>query len=287
MRNFTRSILSLATAGLISASAQAQCPTPQGMTATPATLSGDCYMLVQFAIPNSNVSIYNADGYVAQATAGANGVVFFPYPCSANPITAVVSVNGGGQICDNFTISTPATLPVKYTYFRSELVTGGVNLKWATSFEFNNEKFVIEKSRNGNDYEEIGTVAGAQESYSEKAYEFLDGNFRRGEAAFYRIRQVDLDGRFTYSKVVFVDTRNSGTDKIKAFPNPIEGNEPIQLSGINSADLNKGNIRVFNVTGSNVNFRMAGSNAIQLDESAPTGMYIIRVLDQSIRIIKK
>lgn len=287
MRNFTRSILSLAAVGMMAFSAKAQCPTPQGMTATPVTLSGNCYMLVQFAIPNSVVSIYNAGGYVAQANASNTGVVFFPYPCAGNPITAVISVTGGGQICDNFTISTPATLPVKYNYFRSELVTGGVNLKWATSFEFNNEKFVVEKSSNGTDYEEIGTIAGATESYSEKAYQYLDANFRTGQAAFYRIRQVDFDGKFTYSKVVFVDTRNSGTDKIKAFPNPIEGNEPIQLSGINSADLNQGNIRVFNVTGSNVGFRMAGTNAIQLDENAPTGVYIIRVLDQSIRIIKK
>ena len=287
MRNFTRGLFTLVAVGFVGVAANAQCATPQGMTATPATLSGNCYMLVQFAIPNSNVSIYNANGYVAQGTAGPSGVIFLPYDCSAAPITAVISATGSGQFCDNFTISAPATLPVKYTYFKSELVAGGVNLKWATSFEFNNQKFVIEKSTNGTDYTEIGSVAGAAESYAEKAYQFTDASFRTGQSAFYRIKQVDFDGKFTYSKVVFVDTRNSGSDKIKAFPNPIVGNEPIQLSGINTADLTKGNIRVFNVTGSAVNYRMAGTNAIQLDENAPTGLYIIRVLDQSIRIIKK
>lgn len=286
MRNFTRGFLALLTAGIFTFSVNAQCPTPQGMTATPVTLSGQCYILVQFAIPNSNVSIYNAGGYVEDAGANAQGIAFFQYPCSANPITAVISI-GGGQTCSTFTISTPATLPVKYTYFKSELVTGGVSLQWATSFEFNNEKFVIEKSSDGNNYEEIGSLAGAENSYSEKAYQYLDANFRNGEAAFYRIKQVDFDGRFTYSKVIYVNTRNSGTDKIKLFPNPVEGNEPIQITGINTADLNKGNIRVFNMTGNVVGFKMAGTNAIQLDDNAPTGMYIIRILDQSFRVIKK
>lgn len=287
MRNFTQKFLTLLAAAAFTLSVSAQCPTPQGMTATPLTFGGNCFILVQFAIPNSNVSIFNANGFVTQGTANAQGIVAIPYGCANNPITAVLSLGPGGEICDNVNISTPATLPVKYNYFRSELVSGGVNLKWATSYEFNNQKFVIEKSRNGSDYEEIGTVAGSENSTSEKAYQFLDANFRRGEAAFYRIRQVDFDGRFEYSKVVFVDTRNSGSDKVKIFPNPIQGNEPIQISGINTADLNKGNIRVFNMTGNVVGFKMAGTNAIQLDENTPTGVYIIRVLDQSFRIVKK
>ena len=287
MRNFTQRLMTLLAAVAFTLSVNAQCPTPQGMTATPLTFSGDCFLLVQFAIPNSNVSIFNANGYVAQGSANPQGTVAIPFDCALGPITAVLSLGAGGIICDDVTISTPATLPVKYNYFRSELISGGVNLKWATSYEFNNQKFVIEKSLNGSDYVEIGTVAGSENSTSEKAYQFLDGNFRRGEAAFYRIKQVDFDGRFEYSKVVFVDTRNSGSDKVKIFPNPIQGNEPIQISGINTADLNKGNIRVFNMTGNVVGFKMAGTNAIQLDENSPTGVYIIRVLDQSFRIVKK
>jgi len=286
MRNFTRILLSLFAGTAVSTSAIAQCATAQGMTATPLLYEGNCMMLVQFAIPNSNVSIYNANGYVAQANANAQGIVAVPYDCSLAPITAVLSVYGQ-QICDDATISTAATLPVKYTYFRSEVVAGGVDLKWATSYEFNNQKFVVEKSKDGKNYVEIGSIAGAENSTAEKAYSFLDVDFQRGGSAFYRIRQVDFDGRSEYSKVVFVDTRNSGSDKVKIFPNPIQGNEPVQISGINSADLNKGNIRVFNVTGNLVGFKMAGSNAIQLDENAPTGLYIIRVLDQSFRLMKK
>lgn len=248
-------------------------------------------MLVQFAIPNSVVGIFNAGGYVEEAQADASGIAFIQFPCAASPITAVVSALdlGGGnvQTCSSVTISTPATLPVKYSYFRSELVPGGVDLKWATSYEFNNEKFVIEKSLDGRNYVEVGSVAGAEYSTSEKVYSFLDAGYERGTAVYYRIRQVDFDGRFEYSRVVFVDTRSSGTIKVKLFPNPVTGSEPIQISGINTADLNKGNIRVFDMTGNAVGYRMAGSNAIQLDENAPTGMYIVRILDQSFRILKK
>lgn len=286
MRNFTRILFSLLAGTVLTFSAKAQCATAQGMTATPLTYNGSCIMLVQFAIPNSIVSIYNANGYVAQGTANAQGIVAVPYSCSFSPITAVLSVYGP-QLCDDVTISTPATLPVKYNYFRSELVAGGVDLKWATSYEFNNEKFVVEKSLDGRNYTEIGTVAGSENSSSQKAYSFLDATFQRGGSAFYRIRQVDFDGRSEYSKVVFVDTRNSGTNTVKLFPNPVQGNEPLQIFGINTADLNKGNIRVFNVTGNAVGFKMAGTNAIQIDETAPTGVYIVRILDQSFRVLKK
>ncbi len=198
-----------------------------------------------------------------------------------------MSIGTNGDICTNVTISTPATLPVKYNYFRSQLITAGVELQWATSYEFNNEKFVIEKSTDGRNYAEVGTVGGAENSTTEKAYSFVDANFKKGEAAYYRIKQVDFDSRSEYSKIIFVDTRKSGSDKVKIFPNPITGNEAIQISGINSADLNKGNIRVFNTTGNVVGFKLAGTNAIQLDENAPTGVYIIRINEQSFTVLKK
>lgn len=286
MRNFTQILFSLLAVTVLTTSAKSQCATPQGMTATPLTFDGNCYMYIQFALPNSNVSIYNANGFVGQTTANPQGIAAIAYDCAVAPITGVLSLSNG-QICDDVTISTPATLPVKYTYFRSELIAGGVELKWATSYEFNNQKFVIEKSYDGRNYAEIGSIAGSEYSVSEKAYSFVDPTYQRGTSAYYRIRQVDIDGRFEYSKVVFVDSRSSGTDKVKLFPNPITGNEPVQISGVNTADLNKGNIRVFNVTGNAVGFKMAGSNAIQIDENAPTGVYIIRILDQSYRLLKK
>ena len=74
-------------------SVSAQCPTPIGMVGVPITLNGNCFINVQFAIPNSNVSIYNTTGYVAQGTASATGAVVIPYGCGNNPITSILSIS--------------------------------------------------------------------------------------------------------------------------------------------------------------------------------------------------
>lgn len=287
MRIFTRLFLLLVTVGTLAGSASAQCLTPQGMTATPLNGGGNCFMFVQFAIPNSNVSIYNAGGYVAQATANGAGTVVVPYACGQGPITAVLSVNlSTGAFCNNVVISTPATLPVKYTSFTSTIQSQGVLLKWATSYEFNNAKFVVEKSTDGVNYTSVGEIAGAENSYEEKNYSFTDLGFRAGDVAYYRIKQLDLDNKFTYSKVVYVNNSKAGLGNIRLFPNPVRGNETIQVAGISAADLNKGNVRIYSVTGAPVAFDIAGSNAIQLDSRTPSGMYIIQILDKSYRILK-
>ena len=208
----------------------------------------------------------------------------FLYPFCNLPTAVASPVFSSHQ--SSIVPDTNIVLPVRWVSFTAVNTEQGVDLRWVTLHEQLTQSFVVERSQDGKQYKQIGQLSAAHTSYSDKRYNFFDLNPKPG-LNFYRIKQVDFDGAFTYSKVVFVDTRNSGSDKIKAFPNPIVGNEPIQLSGINTADLTKGNIRVFNVTGSSVNYRMAGTNAIQLDENAPTGLYIIRVLDQSIRIIKK
>lgn len=287
MRIFTLSLFSALSLTLASLSlnAQPQCFTPQGMTAQPYKLQGQCFMFIQFAIPGSNVSIANANGYVAEAVAGVDGSVGIPYDCLKAPITGVLSLTTGGQFCTTVTFAAEVTLPVKFESFTVEATAPGALLKWSTSFEFNNAKYLVEKSVDGRSYQVVGEVAGAINSVELNHYSFTDATFKTGDVAFYRLKQVDLDGTSTYSKVVYVNSSRDKGQTLRIAPNPFL-NEDIQLIGISSSELNKKNIRVYNLAGKQINYEFTGSNAIRLDPSLPKGMYFLNVNGSSYKLLK-
>lgn len=283
MRIFT---LSLFTALFFtSLSVNAQCTFPQGMAAQPYKYDNQCIMFIQFAIPGSNVSIANANGYVAQGTAGVDGSVGIPYDCAERPITGVLSITTSGQFCTTVIFATEVTLPVKFESFTVEATTPGALLKWSTSFEFNNAKYIVEKSIDGRSYQTVGEVAGAINSIELNRYTFTDATFKPGDIAFYRLKQVDLDGTSAFSKVVYINNSKDKSQTLRIAPNPFL-NEDIQLIGISASELNKKNIRIFNLAGKQINFEFTGSNAMRLDPSLPKGMYFLNINGSSYKLLK-
>lgn len=285
MRIFTLSLFSALSLTLASLSVNAQCPFPQGMTAQPYKYLGQCYINIQFAIPGSNVSITNVNGYVAQTTADASGNAFLHYDCLEGPITGVLSLTAGGQFCNTAVFATEVILPVKFESFTVEAAAPGALLKWSTSFEFNNAKYLVEKSVDGRSYQTVGEVAGAINSVELNHYTFTDATFKAGDVAFYRLKQVDLDGTSKYSKVVYINNSKDKSQTLRIAPNPFL-NEDIQLIGISSSELNKKNIRVYNLAGKQINYEFTGSNAIRLDPSLPKGMYFLNVNGSSYKLLK-
>jgi hypothetical protein len=79
----------------------------------------------------------------------------------------------------------------------------GTMLTWATNFEENNAMFVIEKSEDGVDFMNIGSVEGGGDSENMKEYNFLDV-MASSEMTFYRLKQVDFDGSFSYSEITTI-----------------------------------------------------------------------------------
>lgn len=291
MRNFTLVFLSVFALVAVSTSSKAQCPFPTGMTAAVVQLGGSgatCGVIIQRAIPNSNVSIYNASSspYIAQGTADANGTVFISFPCSLGPITAVLStvLPSGNPSCTTVSISAPITLPVKLTGFSGKITAQGVDLKWATSYELNNSKYVIEKSADGRSYQSIGEVAASESTVSDKNYSYLDAGFSAGDIAYYRLKQIDIDGKSTYSKVVYVNDSKSGNLRVSLFPNPFTSE--IQIAGINSAEINTNNVRLYSAFGAQLKYELSGSNAIKVDAGLPTGMYILKIKEKAYKIFK-
>jgi hypothetical protein len=115
-----------------------------------------------------------------------------------------------------FTIG--ATLPVNWLYVRGLLITNGANIEWATAQESNTDRYIVEYSATGAAWQAVGEVKAAGNSETSRKYSFLHTATQNG-FNYYRIRQLDKDGRFTYSKMITLLQQN-GLTRVVLSPNP-------------------------------------------------------------------
>ena len=104
-------------------------------------------------------------------------------------------------------------LPVKFIAFNVSKQNNNVIVEWVTAEEVNSSYYEIQRSINGNDWTAIGTVNAALNSNSTKTYSFTDKNIS-AKIVYYRIRQVDIDGRFVITPVRSIKMQG-GTTEIK------------------------------------------------------------------------
>jgi hypothetical protein len=109
--------------------------------------------------------------------------------------TSGVSPNGF-----NLTVMPASTLPVLFNSFYANRRNNNVVLTWSTSMEQNNNNFEVQRSVDGSNWVVVAIVLGAGNSNSLQQYSHTDKNVTT-TVAWYRIRQVDMDGRYTYSTV--------------------------------------------------------------------------------------
>lgn len=135
----------------------------------------------------------------------------------------------------DFTIT--QSLPVHLLSFTAQQQKQNVLLHWTTENEINNDHFDVEKSIDNVHFNTIGVVAAATTSLStQHAYSFIDEETFSG-AAYYRLKQVDKDGAFTYSYIVSINISLPNTLYL-VYPNPAIGKASLHIkSGINNAQL--------------------------------------------------
>ncbi len=106
-------------------------------------------------------------------------------------------------------------LPVELTSFEGHANGTGIELKWVTATELNNQGFWVEKSIDGLVFDSIGFVDGAGNSTDEIIYRFSDVS---SSNCYYRLLQVDYDGAYEYSPTIFVQVNS--ILNIQVYPNP-------------------------------------------------------------------
>jgi uncharacterized repeat protein (TIGR01451 family) len=194
---------------------------------------------------------------------------------------------------DGIAIITPAiiNLPVVMSKFNATLQANNVvAIQWTTEQEINTNRFLIERSSDGQNFSSIGQVSAAGFASQTRNYQWLDqvGTISTNWV-YYRIKQFDNDGKWKYSTIVAVKLKK-GTTQFTVSPNPFRN-----LINVNfDWQLNEtGTISIINYEGQQIMKKqiqlMKGANFIQLNElnKLNAGNYLVRIQTSAQVIIKQ
>jgi hypothetical protein len=182
--------------------------------------------------------------------------------------------------------NTGGTIPVELTSFSARYYDGTVRLDWQTATELNNHGFYVERSLDGENWEDISFVEGAGTSNVPLKYMYTDrlmDMLRHAPTIAYRLRQEDRDGTVDYSGIVYAQTgaQPEGVELYKAYPNPFNPSTTLSFSLQEAAHVT---MKVYNTFGqevamvANTNFD-AGFHTLEFEGAElPSGVYIA-VLD--------
>ena len=150
---------------------------------------------------------------------------------------------------------------------------GNHNLYWTTGLEIDNDFFEIQRSSDGRQWTKIGTVRGRKNTLDTSRYAFQDRNPLDG-INYYRLRQVDLDGRFDYSNVITIE--NKSISSFEIIPNPAY--ESISIV----SNIEKGKAELISLNGTVLWSDFFNTSTLSLDLSTiPKGIYFVKILDKN------
>ncbi len=173
------------------------------------------------------------------------------------------------------------SLPVTFISFSGERETKTTNnLKWNVSNSANNTGYAVERSADGENFVQLGFVAETPASSSEKSYDYADT--KAGVYPwYYRLKQTDIDGKYSYSKVIFLKGDNN--NNWRAFASP--DGSTIHLYGSLPAD-NTMHFQLMSSTGQQVMNRLIGTSVTEISASKLSkGIYYYQFTDNSNRIV--
>lgn len=121
--------------------------------------------------------------------------------------------------------------PVELTSFTASVINDNVLLQWVTATEINNKGFEVQRSINNSNFVTIGFVNGAGTSSETHSYQFVDAKVQAGSKYQYRLRQIDLDGSESFSKVIEVgEIAPVEFELAQNYPNPFNPSTQINFA---------------------------------------------------------
>lgn len=143
-----------------------------------------------------------------------------------------------------YTVNPPCVLPIELKEFNAVPKGNGVDIHWTTATETNNDYFTIERSRNLEQFEAIQQVPGSGNSYTTKYYSYTDKQPLQG-LSYYRIKQTDKDGKFSYSELKAVGYQRNLSD-VSVSPVPTQKNILVSFNAIEKGNYT---LNIYNVEG--------------------------------------
>lgn len=162
-------------------------------------------------------------------------------------------------------------LPVELTSFDAipDEERFEVNCIWETATEKNNEHFIVQRSLNGLNWEDVGKVSGAGTTFEPQSYSWVDHSPHGGQS-YYRLKQVDFNGEFWLSPLRSVWLME---DEVSIYPNP--GNGIFTFSGLKENTT----IQVWDARGRHVQLVKLSGNQFML-QGVSKGVYLLEVRTQ-------
>lgn len=171
-------------------------------------------------------------------------------------------------------MSVESPLPVTLLSFTGKEINGKVDLNWITVSEVNNNMFELERSMDGIKFSTIAKAKGAGNSRLRLHYNYLDETPLNG-INYYRLNQVDFDGRFKHSDVISVNVSKTELVSLQIYPNPGDGIFTLKLP-----DNKMAKVEVYNSSGKMVwSASATQSSTYKLNLSGHAkGLYVVKVL---------
>lgn len=214
------------------------------------TLAGTLTVTQTGTVPNGTYTIINL----------TSGTVSGSFATTNLPVGYSVLVNA-----TNVQLVRSGALPLNLISFTSSKQNNDALLQWKTANEINVSRFEVQRSNDGQTFTTIGTVAAGGSLYS-----FTDANtFSSRTVAFYRLKSIDADDRFTYSNIIKLSKQASAT--VTVYPNPVS--DVLSISGLKQ----NGTVLLYNAEGKLLQQQTVTAQTMTIDMSKyAKGIYLLQ-----------
>ena len=234
------------------------------------------------------IEFLSYEGTITAANGPANGDTSIDIGASENdvdtPTGTSIQRQSNGTWVSGLNASPGSTndssVPVTYSYISVEAQNNSNLLTWSTSSEQNNDYFDVEHSLDGEDFSSIGRVEAKGNTRATGVYEFVHNEPIQG-MHYYRLKQVDFDGVFTYSEIRSVDLIKEG--KVSIYPSMVQGEMTIRHNFTYPTQ-----VKVYNMSGQEVvSFSRVNSETSLDVTTLKPNIYLVQVVSGSQQVTKR
>lgn len=226
----------------------------------------------------------------ATGLSNSNSSTVTASPSATTTYIVKVTDNNGCTATTEVLIGYCASVPIELSAFKATKTANIVKLEWTTLSEHNSDYFLLERAQDAIHYKPIGTIKANNNRSQETDYVFFDEK-PFNSSNYYRLRIVDKDGYWAYSKIEFIALEASGTSFQLANLSPVPAEDNLSFSLISTKD-DVIEVKILSLTGQVLKSESrqvtAGNNELKTDiVSLSKGIYLLQTVSKEGNCTKR